>query len=337
MPEHPRSASIVDAVKYLAPLAKAIWARKRAQDSIRALLHGDQRLLDSVLRDLGRVAREEELPVPALADEMRRVQEQEARRANADREATEAEAAAQREEERWRIDLGERTADSNRREAELKATDEELRLKAEERRLHEAERARIEGEIRAAEKRASSAEAKATKAESTPPEKGGGANTAANIRTEAAAARKDAAALAPALQNARAAAEALDGPIALLTEKLTEARATLAQKKRETTEATSTHEQTLDDLQTQRERAADERDSAERELTPALRHRRHHLEPQPRRASQADAAVRARRRAQGRGQRARSGDRAAGIGAPDLRPRRGAKGLDDGRASPPAS
>ncbi len=267
MPEHPSTGSIIDAVKYLLPLAKAIWARKKAQDSIRALLHGDQRLLDSVLRDLGRVAREEELPVPALADEMRRVQEQEARRANAEREATDAETATQREEDRWRIDLGERNADLGRREAELKATDEELRLKAEERRLHEAERTRIEAEIRAAEKRISAAEAKAVKAEATPPEKGGGANTAANIRTEAAAAKQEAAKLAPSRDNARAAAEALDGPIALLTEKLTDARATLAQKKKETTEATSTHEQTLQDLQVKRERAIAERDSAERELT----------------------------------------------------------------------
>ena len=59
----------------------------------------------------------------------------------------------------------------------------------------------------------------------------------------------------------------LAASIALLTEKLTDARATLAQKKKETTEATSTHEQTLQDLQVKRERAIAERDSAERELT----------------------------------------------------------------------
>ena len=131
----------------------------------------------------------------------------------------------------------------------------------------EAERTRIEGEIRAAEKRIGAAEAKAVKAEATPPEKGGGANTAANIRVEAAAAKQEAVKLAPNRDNAAAAAEALDGPIALLTEKLTDARATLTQKKKETTEATSTHEQTLQDLQLKRERAIAERDSAERELT----------------------------------------------------------------------
>ena len=37
MPEHPKSGSIVDAVKYLLPLGKAIWARKKAQDAIRTL------------------------------------------------------------------------------------------------------------------------------------------------------------------------------------------------------------------------------------------------------------------------------------------------------------
>ena len=93
MPEHPASGSIVDAVKYLMPLATAIWARRKAQDAIRALLHGDQRLLDSVLRDLGRVAREEGVNVPALADEMRRVVSEEERRNGADKQIAAADAA----------------------------------------------------------------------------------------------------------------------------------------------------------------------------------------------------------------------------------------------------
>src|SRR5439155_4114409 len=103
MPEHPASGSIVDAVKYLMPLGKAIWGRKKAQDAIRTLLHGDQRLLDSVLRDLGRVAREEDVNAPAIADEMRRVKEQEDRRAAADKQAADADSGQKKELERWRI------------------------------------------------------------------------------------------------------------------------------------------------------------------------------------------------------------------------------------------
>src|SRR6185312_1696615 len=123
MPESPKSGSIVDAVKYLLPLAKAMWARKKAQDAIRTLLHGDQRLLDSVLRDLGRVAREEQVVAPAISDEMRLI-------------------AA--EEERRHFDEGERNAEIARREAEVKVTDEDLRKNAEVRRGHEAERAKVD-------------------------------------------------------------------------------------------------------------------------------------------------------------------------------------------------
>jgi len=36
--------------------ARAVWARKRAQKAIRGLLHGDQRLLDQVLKELGKAA-----------------------------------------------------------------------------------------------------------------------------------------------------------------------------------------------------------------------------------------------------------------------------------------
>src|SRR5205814_863646 len=173
MPEHPQSSSIVDAVKYLLPLWKAIWARKKAQDAIRTLLHGDQRLLDSVLRDLGRVAREEDVNAPAIADEMRRVKEQEQRRAAADQQASDADAGQKKELERWRIDEGERQSELARREAEIKLDDDLLRKQAELRRAHDAERAKVDGQIRLAEKRAGAADARAAKADATPPEKGG--------------------------------------------------------------------------------------------------------------------------------------------------------------------
>ncbi len=267
MPEHPRSGSIVDAVKYLLPLAKAIWARKQAQEAIRTLLHGDQRLLDSVLRDLGRVAREQQVSAPAIAEEMRRVIAEEERRAAADQALADSDTAKKKEEERWHFDQGERLSDLARREAELKVTDEDLRKSAEVRRGHEAERAKIDAQIRAAEKRAAAADAKAAKAEVTPPEKGGGPNTAANARAEAAEARKEATALIPARDAARAEVDKLEQPIGELTKKITDGRATLVQKRRELQEAKATHERTLTELQTAREQAAAERDAAERELT----------------------------------------------------------------------
>jgi hypothetical protein len=267
MPEHPKTGSIVDAVKYLAPLAKAIWARKKAQDAIRTLLHGDQRLLDSVLRDLGRVARAENVIAPAITEEIRLIAAEEDRRRAAEKADADAEAAMKKEDERWHFDEGERTSELARREAELKVTDEDLRKAAEQRRGHETERTKIDAQIRAAEKRAAAADAKAAKAEVTPPEKGGGPNTAANARAEAADARKEATALIPARDAARAEIEKLDVPINELTRKITDGRATVVQKKRELVEARATHDKTLAELQAARDQAAAERDAAERELS----------------------------------------------------------------------
>jgi hypothetical protein len=267
MPEGPKSGSPIQAVKYLLPLGRAIWARKKAQDAIRTLLHGDQRLLDTVLKDLGRVAREEKLNAPALADEMRLMKEQEERRGAAEKALADAEAAAKKEDERWHIDKGERQAELARREADLKLTDEDLRAKAEERRGHAAEQAKVDTQIRACEKRATAAEARAAKADVTPPEKGGGPNTAANARSEAAAALKEATTLIPGRDEARARAEALDGPITTLTRKITEERAALAQKRKDLTEAMSAHDAAVKQLEADRQRASDDKDAAERELT----------------------------------------------------------------------
>jgi hypothetical protein len=267
MPEHPKSGSIVDAVKYLLPLAKAIWARKQAQDAIRTLLHGDQRLLDSVLRDLGRTARAENVIAPAITEEIRLIAAEEDRRTAAEKAAADAETAMKKEDERWHFDEGERNSELVRREAELKVTDEDLRKDAELRRTHDAERNKIDAQIKAAEKRAAAADAKAAKAEVTPPEKGGGPNTAANARAEAAEARKQATALIPARDAARAEVEKLDGPINERTKKITDGRATVVQKKRELQEARALHDKTLAELQTAREQAGAERDAAERELT----------------------------------------------------------------------
>lgn len=267
MPQTPSSGSIVDSVKYLPPLARAIWARKKAQDAIRTLLHGDQRALDAVLRDLGQAARAAEVNAPAVADEMRLIREQEERRATAEQAVADGEGALKKEEDRWHIDQGERLSELARREADVKICDEDLRKKAEERRGHEAERARLDGQIRALEKKAAAADARAAKADVTPPEKGGGPNTAANARAEAAELRKQATELIPNRDKAKAEVEKLDGPIATLTQQLTDGRAAIVQKRKDLADAKTAHHKALADLQAARERAAAERDAAERELT----------------------------------------------------------------------
>jgi len=204
---------------------------------------------------------------PAIADEIRLIAAEEDRRNAAEKAMADSDAAVKKEDERWHFDEGERNSEIARREAEIKVTDEDLRKSAELRRTHEAERAKIDAQIKAAEKRASAADAKAAKADVTPPEKGGGPNTAANARTEAAEARKQATALIPARDAAKAEVDKLDGPIAELTRKITDGRATVVQKRRELQETKTAHDKALADLAAARTQAAAERDAAERELT----------------------------------------------------------------------
>jgi hypothetical protein len=271
MPAKPESTSFVGAtfqsVRYLWPLMRAVWARRQAQKSIRELLHGDQRLLDQVLRDLGRAAREENLDAPVIADEMKRVHAEEARRAAADQAIVDADKAANEENERWQLDEGERTAAITAREGDLRECEQELKLKGDERRIHEAERARLDGEVRGAEKRAAAADARALKADTTPPEKGGGPNTAANARAEAAAARKDAAERTPARDAAAAEVQKLDGPIDVLSKRIVELRSEVMQRKKQLADALAAHRKTLAEHDAAKKAAEREREAAEREMS----------------------------------------------------------------------
>jgi hypothetical protein len=267
MPPAPSDPTVLSSVKYLWPLARAVWARKKAQKTIRELLHGDQRLLDQVLRELGRTARQENPDLPGLADEMRRVRAEEERRAKADADILEAQRKTDEERDRWAEDEATRKADLARREAELRALEDELKDKGAERRRHQDDRNRFDAQIRALEKKAAQADARAAKAETTPPEKGGGPNTAANCRMEAEAARKEATSLITPRDDARARAEALDGPISELTQKILDAKAALAEKRRELAEAQAEHKKVLAELEAERKRAEAEREGAEREMS----------------------------------------------------------------------
>jgi hypothetical protein len=252
---------------YLPPLAKAIWARKKAQDNIRALLHGDQKLLDQVLRDLGRAAREAKLDVPAVAEEMRRVRAEEDRRSGADKQLLEIDQSRSNELERWGAEEAERKQDFDEREGQIRNAEEELRKKGDERRVHDAERAKIDAQIRTLEKKAAQEDARAAKADVTPPEKGGGPNTAANARATADSARKEATGLIPSRDIARAKVEALDAPIGALTKQVVDGRASLSLKRKELTEAQAAHKRTLGSFDTDKRRAEAEREGAEREMS----------------------------------------------------------------------
>jgi len=270
MPPPPRAQGVqgvLGAVKYLPPLARAIWARQKAQKTVRALLHADQRVLDQILHDLGRAAREAQLDAPVVADEMRRVKAEEDRRKRAEEALLDLDVKDDEERTRWDNEEADRKLDLETREKELHAAEEDLRKRGEERRAHEAERNKIDAQIRAAEKHAAQADARAAKADVTPPEKGGGPNTAANARVEADLARREATGLIPARDIARARVESLDAPIAGLTKQVIDGRAELLAKRKELVEAAQVHKRALASLDGERIRARGERAGAEREMS----------------------------------------------------------------------
>jgi len=266
-PNAPGVQGVLAAVKYLAPLARAIWARQKAQKTVRALLHADQRVLDQILHDLGRAARETQLDAPVVADEMRRVKAEEDRRKKAEEALLDLDVKDDEERTRWGNEEADRQLDLQNRETALHEAEDDLKKKGEERRAHEAERNKIDGQIRAAEKHAAQADARAAKADITPPEKGGGPNTAANARIEADLARKEATGLIPARDIARARLESLDAPIAGLTKQVIDGRAELLAKRKELVEAGQAHKRALAALDGERIRARAERAGAEREMS----------------------------------------------------------------------
>jgi hypothetical protein len=267
MPAAPSSSSVVAAIRYLPPVARAVWARRRAQKTIGELLIGDQRLLDRALRDLGCAAREAELDLPLIADEMKKVHAQEERRAQAQAAIADAQARLEAEHERWNGDESARREAIARGEEALKKTEEELKATNEKRRAHETERARVDGQIRAAEKRAAQETAKAEKAEQTPPEKGGGAAAAASARSAAEAARKEATALIPARDDARGKAEALDAPLAALAKRVTDEKTENHEQRKQLGEATLAHKKSVGAIEGDRHRADVDRAGAEREIS----------------------------------------------------------------------
>lgn len=266
MPAGPSSSGLVAAVQYLVPVARGIWTRHQAQRTLKSQLHDDQRLLDGVLRDLGRAAREQELSVPVLADEMARVRDQEQRRARLETERAQAEAAREQERHSFAAEEAASQRELDRLQAELAAAEQELAHKQEERRAHVVEWGQLEGRIREAERLATQAEARAVKAESTPGIENGD-EMAAQARAQVEQAASEAKSLQPASAAAKAKAEALDGPIATLASKVGEHRTDLDQRRHDRSRAAREHERAVADVEEQQQQAEARRGEVEQEIS----------------------------------------------------------------------
>jgi hypothetical protein len=262
----PPGTALLPAVRYLLPLARAVWARIKAQRVLRDRLHGDQRLLDDTLHDLGRAAWEEKTRPAELREELGRADEDEGRRKQAEGDAARLDMEAHNERERFTTDEARRKSEIAGHEAEIIRLTEDL---AERRRAQKVEQKtfrEIEARYLAAEKSAEQLRAKAARAEITPPEKGGGTNTAANLRQQAEVIQRESDGFKPERDVAEAKVRALDAPIAELEQRLQAEREALTTARADLETARAAHHEAITTLEAHKQSALAASATAEKNI-----------------------------------------------------------------------
>ena len=222
---------LVPALKYLAPLAKAVWERYQAQGRLRASLHEDQRAVDQVLHQLGEAAWKDRSRPAELRDELGRADEDEERRRNAENEVARLDMSMATERERFSDDEQLRKTQIAGHEAEIVRFSEDLKERHRAKKTEEKALKEVDARYGVVKKKLNGTLAKAAKAEITPPEKGGGPNAAANLRREAESVKIELDGFAPERETAEQRVLALDEPIATLTKQLADERAALENAK----------------------------------------------------------------------------------------------------------
>jgi|GEM_PF-3267337 len=267
MPPTPSTTNLLNAVQYLWPLWRAQRARRRAQEAIRTELIADQHILDKILRELGKTAREVNVDLPAIADEMARVKACETTVSQAEVDLAELTKKIDAETTRFDAESNERARLLSGLEGELAEREAEGKARASERAQHLAERDRLDMLIREAERRASALDQKAQRADVTPADKGGGPHTAANARAQAELLRKEATSHIGPRDDARDRAAALDGPINVISEQIRDLKEQIGERRRAVADAQQTHAHAMSSLQGDITRVEDARSSAEREIS----------------------------------------------------------------------
>ncbi len=263
MPPSPPSRNIWGAVLYLWPVARAWWARRQAQAKVRGLLVGDQRQLDQALGELGRAAREEALDLPALRDEVAQLDASEARRAKAAEDAAATEKQRAVEAEKFAAAEAKAQEALAEQDEVVRKADQALREQAERRRAEQQDLLRMEGEVRALDRKSSSLEARASKLPPTDPSR-------AEAELQAREARQRAAELAPQRDQAQARVQAMDAPIAQLTQALADARMEQDERKRALAAVVADRQHALGAIDSRLQKLAADQQYAASEITRRL-------------------------------------------------------------------
>lgn len=226
IPAAPSSSGIVDTLRYLGVVVRGVLSRRSEKLRVRERLVGMQRSLDGLLQQLGRAAFDERLQTPALAEEMRLSAQAEERRLRALQQADQISERVTSETQRDRTAEGEQREASTRLSQEAAHLDSDLQQRAGRRRELLAEVARIDATLRRLARTAEAAAAKARTQAQNP-------EVASAAAAQATSARGQAEALMPTREQTVAQAEALEGPIAALTQQIGEVRSELSLRQTE--------------------------------------------------------------------------------------------------------
>jgi predicted nucleic acid-binding Zn-ribbon protein len=249
----------LQAVRYVFHAARDAVKKRAEIARLRKQSVAEQRKLDGVLSQLGRQARAVDLPLPALADEMRAAKTLEAEREAARGRIAELEKQRSAAEEQFRGVEAEKQSAIAAVDAGVAQLSDELAAKVSERAGHRAAMSRIESQLATLSRTVQSKEAGAVKA-ADPAEQGA-------LRGEVDALRAQIGALEPEQEKLSRKASELEQPIADLETRLAAARDNASGQRRELGEAARLHKEATAQLHGQIDAEAQRATQSERELS----------------------------------------------------------------------
>ncbi|MCS6914950.1 MAG: hypothetical protein RMK29_11440 [Myxococcales bacterium] len=257
IPAAPSAPGLMAALRYLWPVARGLWARRKEQGHIRRNLVRMQQSLDGILLRLGRVAFEEGLDTPHLREEMSLLRLADKRRSYALDQTTQLLTVRQTEEQRRSVQEAELQRQIAALSREAEQLDAELRQRAAERRRLLGELSAIDADLRRLARIAEQAELRAAQAQGP---------AASQWRARAESARGQSEALRPQREARQRNAEALEAPMAELTQRLAVTRSELGLRRQELRRQQHEKTKLLAELDADMRRSQAEQEAAEREM-----------------------------------------------------------------------
>jgi chromosome segregation ATPase len=254
-----RKAVDIGAVKYVYTHTKETMRRRRDITRLQKEIVSEQQRLDAILGQLGRQARQADLGLPALADEMRATKSLEGDATAARGRISDYERRRHEQQEKFQSAERELQATvAHADEIALKLT-EELAAKSSERAGHRAGMNRLEAQLKSLARHVETKKAELATIQDP--------NAAAAIRGEIDATNAQILVLEPEQKRFAQQAAALDAPIADLEQRTQAAKDDASRRRREMGDATRVHNEAVGQIQAQIEAEQQRINQSERELS----------------------------------------------------------------------